>query len=316
MGKAAMCIKMLQILNSGRIYRVSELADLLETNPRNIIEYKKELEESGYYIISIPGKYGGYQLKRTITIPVLKFTEEEKKAIFEGSGYLEARNDFLLKKDFQIAMSKVYSLMKNNEPQVEPLVLNRFLLSMQNEEIVDRYKALEICILRQFKIKLEYLSLKNEVTIRIFHPYKVFMYNNAWYAIGFDEKSREIRYFKLNRIKSFEVLTGQKYRKILAYSESDYLNEYGMKKNGEWYQIKLQLFEQYAMLIKERIYGKNQTIEIQRDGSSILTCEMQNKENIKVFVLGFGESCKVLEPEWLRIEIVDSIKKTFDRYID
>ena len=34
MGKAAMCIKMLQMLNSGRIYKVSELADLLETNPK------------------------------------------------------------------------------------------------------------------------------------------------------------------------------------------------------------------------------------------------------------------------------------------
>ena len=42
MGKAASCIRMLQILNTGRIYKVSELAELLETNPRNIIEYKKE----------------------------------------------------------------------------------------------------------------------------------------------------------------------------------------------------------------------------------------------------------------------------------
>lgn len=36
---------MLQILNSGKIYKVSELADLLETNPRNILEHKKELDE-------------------------------------------------------------------------------------------------------------------------------------------------------------------------------------------------------------------------------------------------------------------------------
>ena len=104
MGKAAMCIKMLQILNSGRIYKVSELADLLETNPRNVIEYKKELDEAGYYIISIPGKYGGYQIDKTTIIPSLKFTEEEKKAISDGAGYLEARNDFLLKKDFTLIL--------------------------------------------------------------------------------------------------------------------------------------------------------------------------------------------------------------------
>lgn len=314
MGKSAMCIQMLQILNSGRVYKVSELADLLETNPRNIIEYKKELEEAGYYIISIPGKFGGYQLDKTAIMPSLKFTEEEKKAISDGAGYLEARNDFLLKKDFQTAMSKIYSSMRHNEPQVEPLVLDRFPLSMQNKEIVDRYNALEKCILRQFKIKLQYLSLKNEVTDRIFHPYRLFMYNNAWYVIGFDEKSGEIRYFKLNRINSFEIRSEQKFRRLLTYNESDYFDEYGMKKNGEWYPIKLQLFDQYAMLVKERVYGKNQAVEALEDGSSILTCEMQNKENIKVFVLGFGEHCKVLEPEWLRKEIIEDMQNVFDRY--
>ena len=314
MGKSAMCIQMLQILNSGRVYKASELADLLETNPRNIIEYKKELEEAGYYIISIPGKFGGYQLDKTAIMPSLKFTEEEKKAITDGAGYLEARNDFLLKKDFQTAMSKVYSSMRYNEPQVEPLVLDRFPLSMQNKEIVDRYNALEKCILRQLKIKLQYLSLKNEMTDRIFHPYRLFMYNNAWYVIGFDEKSGEIRYFKLNRINSFEIRSEQKFRRLLTYNESDYFDEYGMKQNGEWYPIKLQLFDQYAMLVKERVYGKNQTVEASEDGSSILTCEMQNKENIKVFVLGFGEHCKVLEPEWLRKEIIEDMQNVFDRY--
>jgi len=309
MGKAAMCIKMLQMLNSGRIYKVSELADLLETNPRNVIEYKKELEEAGYYIISIPGKYGGYQLDRTGTIPSLKLTEEEKKAISEGAGYLEARNDFLFKKDFQTAMSKIYSSVKHNDPQGEPLILNRFPLSMQSKEIIARYNALEKCILRQLKIRLEYLSLKNEVTDRVFHPYRLFMYNNAWYVIGFDEKSGGIRYFKLNRIGHFEILNGQKFRRLLTYSESDYFDEFGMKQNGEWYPIKLQLFDQYAMLVKERVYGKNQTVEAQEDGSSILMCEMQNRESIKVFVLGFGEHCKVLEPEWLREEICSCCKE-------
>ena len=76
MGKAAMCIKMLQAMNTGRIYKISELAEILETNPRNIIEYKKELEEAGYYIISVPGKYGGYKLDKSTIIPSLHITKE------------------------------------------------------------------------------------------------------------------------------------------------------------------------------------------------------------------------------------------------
>ena len=193
MEKTAKCIKMLRILNTGRIYKVKELADLLETKERNVIDYKEELnflgDEEGFHIVGIPGKFGGYQLNHTYPIPGFKFTSNEKKALTEG------------------------------------------------------------------------------------------------------------------------------FRKLLSYKDSDYFDENGMKQNGEWYQIKLQLFDQYAMLVKERVYGKNQTVEALDDGSSILTCEMQNKENIKVFVFGFGEHCKVLEPEWLKEEIKKTIRTLKGLYI-
>ena len=81
MGKSSMCLQMLQLLNTGRVYKCSELAEILETNSRNIIEYKKELEEAGYYITSIPGKYGGYKLEKTCLIPSLRLLGNEEKAI-------------------------------------------------------------------------------------------------------------------------------------------------------------------------------------------------------------------------------------------
>lgn len=42
--------------------------------------------------------------------------------------------------------------------------LNKIPLLMQNKEIIDRYNVFEKCIFKQFKIKSEYLSLKNETT--------------------------------------------------------------------------------------------------------------------------------------------------------
>lgn len=94
MGKAAMCIKMLEVLNTGRIYKVSELADILETNSRNISEYRKELEECGYYIETIPGKYGGYRLESSRIIPSLKLTDEEKESIIDGFNFLMKKRIF------------------------------------------------------------------------------------------------------------------------------------------------------------------------------------------------------------------------------
>ena len=140
------------------------------------------------------------------------------------------------------------------------------------------------------------------------------MYNNAWFVLAYDEKSGEIRYFKLNRIDAFDKLIGQKFRIPLTYVESDYLDEFGMKQNGEWFAIKLKLKDQYAMLAKERVYGRNQTVEAVDDNTSILACEMQNKENIIAFTLGFGVHCEVLEPAWLKEEVGEIAKQISATY--
>ena len=88
MGKTANCLKMLQLLSSGRVYKGQELADILETNVRNIAEYRTELEQAGYFIEGIPGKYGGYHLIADRLIPSVKLTDEEQNALSSGSEYL------------------------------------------------------------------------------------------------------------------------------------------------------------------------------------------------------------------------------------
>lgn len=311
--RTAASIMMLQILYSRDIVGISELASLLQTNPRNIPEYKKELQYAGYLIDSVPGRYGGYRLVKQSIFPAVKLEKKEQKALFDGFDYLLKRNDFLEKSDYGKAMAKISSAIMRNETNIQTLLANRFPLAMPEDELAERYNAFFEGISTKTAVDIEYLSLKNTVTHRMFQPYKLFMYNNAWCVLGQYVGSEHVIYLKLNRVQSFHN-TSQKFRIPLTYKESDYLDEYGMKQNGEWYPIKLQLFDQYAMLVKERIYGKNQTVEAQQDGSSILACEMQNRENIKVFVLGFGEHCRVLEPEWLRKEIIDVAKNVFDKY--
>jgi predicted DNA-binding transcriptional regulator YafY len=170
------------------------------------------------------------------------------------------------------------------------------------------------CIANKLAIEMEYLSLSNEVSKRIFHPYKLFMYNNAWFIIGFDEKRGDFRYFKLNRIKDFNI-TNQKFRIPLTYNERDFIDEFGMRQNGEWHPIKLKITGKYAMLVKERIYGKNQTVDAIDKGTSMLSVEMQNKEDILVFVLGFGANCEVIEPAWLREKVLTTVSNIQNAYL-
>ena len=90
MGKTSNCLKMLQILSSGRVYKGQELADILETNVRNIAEYRTELEMAGYYIEGIPGKYGGYRLITQSVIPTVRLNEAEQRALSSERNILRA----------------------------------------------------------------------------------------------------------------------------------------------------------------------------------------------------------------------------------
>ena len=298
---------MLEILYSREIIGIAELARLLETNPRNIPEYKKELEKAGYVIDTVAGRYGGYALNKKYNFPSVRLSAKEKEGLMSGFDYLLQRNDFMRKDDYAMAMSKISSALMTTETPENTLVANRFPLAMPEKDIEERYTAISHCIAGKTAIELEYCDLKNEVTIRVFHPYKLFMYNNAWFTIGYDELARDFRYFKLNRIRSFR-LTGKAFRINLTYNERDFLDEYGMRQNGEWTPIKLEISGKYALLIKERIHGRNQTVEEIDGNTVVLSVEMRNREEILHFVLGLGAHCRVLEPQWLKDELIQTLE--------
>jgi predicted DNA-binding transcriptional regulator YafY len=307
MGKAAMCIKMIEVLNSRDLVKVSELGEILDTNPRNVLEYKKELEEAGYFINTLAGRYGGYSLNKKQIFPSVKLSEEEKTYLLEGLNYLVARNDFLNKNGYNLAMGKVLSAIAHNEIESEITVINRFPLVMPFDELQKRYFSIKKALAGKNVLQVEYVSTKGKTKTHLLHPYKIFMYNNAWFMIAWNEKNGDIGYYKLNRINRIEILN-KKFIPSKTFNENDYIDDFGMKKNGELYNIELKITGPNANLIRERIYGKNQEIIETDDQTTIIKVDMQDKNNILSFVMGFGSSCEVVEPKWLKEMVLNELK--------
>jgi predicted DNA-binding transcriptional regulator YafY len=300
MSKTENCLKMLQILNRHQLMKISEMAAELETSPRNVIEYRKELELIGYDIKSVSGRYGGYYLEDTCLLPSPELTEEEKQALVKGNAYLSERNDFMEKEEFKKAASKILSSVSVGKSDLkgDMTVLNRFPLAMKQEEIQSRYQAMQEAIDSKTKMRIRYLSLKNTEREHVFHPYKLFMYNNAWFAIGWFEEKGDVGYLKLDRIEKLEK-TNEKFVVWANFNIHDYLDDFGFKQNGDWYHLAFIAKGPYASLVKERIYGRNQKVTPIDEQSTKVEVDMQNQENIRVFVLGFGSYLEVLEPGWL-----------------
>ena len=71
MNRTALCIRMLQLLKTLGRMQITELAQALETNPRNVREFRRELETAGYVIRQTRGRYGGYELDGEVLLPAL-----------------------------------------------------------------------------------------------------------------------------------------------------------------------------------------------------------------------------------------------------
>ena len=93
MSKTSNCIRLLQILSRHELLSISELANEVDTNPRNIIEYKTELEDMGYNIESIRGRYGGYIMREGTTLPSTLLSNEEIESLIKTEAYLKSKKE-------------------------------------------------------------------------------------------------------------------------------------------------------------------------------------------------------------------------------
>lgn len=311
--KTAATIKLIQVLSSrGEFVSTAELADMIGTNPRNVKEYIKEIEVVGYTVDSLVGVYGGYRMNRTSILPAINLSKEEKSLLRDCASYLASAPDYANSADVELLIGKILAAV-DEEKTIQPLtMLDRFPLAMPKEELQRRYATLSEAIDSQYKVEIEYLSASGSIKKHTIHPYKLFVYNGNWFVIAYNETVSDVGYFKLNRIDKM-FMTRNHFSVLKTYIEEDYLDGYGMKKNGDYYPVKLELTNLNTVM-KERTYGKNQKIEEIDEKHLIFSAEMQNQDMILSFVLSLGTKCKVLEPEWLKERVQDALFKGLEMY--
>ena len=313
MGKTSATIKLIQILSARNTYISSnDLAELLDTNPRNIKEYIKESEECGYVIESIKGVYGGYRLKKTSNLPSIKLSQDEIDSLINGREKIDEIPDFEGKEQFDLALGKILSAFEGAKGVSPITMIDRFPLAMDKMELQKRYGLFSEAIDDLLKVDIKYRGQKGNVKNHIIHPYKIFVYNGSWFVLAYNETVNDVGYFKFNRIDDMFV-TRNHFTILKTYDEKDYLDEFSMKKNGDFYHVKLKI-ENMNTVMNERIYGKNQSIEEIDSKNIIFDCDMQNKDMILSFVLSLGKNCKVIEPDWLKENVKNAIWKMMEYY--
>lgn len=312
MNRTALTIQMLQLLKSrGKMSR-EELADELQTNIRNVSEFRKELENAGYYIDSITGKDGGYVLNDACLLPPLKLTNKEHKAIQEAYVYVSSKPDFIAKKDLNAAVDKI------NNSFTDTKITNNIYLSgevkMVDEKIAD---MIEIC--KQGKelsqcVEIEYYSLHSKIEKKVLlQPYEILNYHQAYYCLGYNVNIKEFRIYKFSseRMKSC-VLTERKFNRDLNFKLNEHIGKHGLIRE-DVQEMELVISGDVAIYISEQNVGIH-SLKNWVGQQLHMKCLMENKMQAISFVLSLGKNCRVIAPESIKKEINEEISKMFENY--
>lgn len=317
MDKIANCIYMLQLLSTGRKFKISELAERLETTPRCVVAYRKEINklefQTGCYIECKPGKEGGYYLTGYPMIPSAELTDREKDAFLQSLNYILSRPDFPEK---DLALSAYGKLMSNMAMPERSLT---FIASIDkvkvkhNEDMRRFYEMIRKAIRTKRKIEMTYEFLKTPTKTILADPYELVLYENEWRLIGWSMDAADMYYWKLSRILDMKI-TDRAFRIPADYRREKYIKNGVFTQSGDTFELTLIAKGIRARLFKEKEFGINQRCTDLPDGTVKVTLEMQRNPSTYNFLLGCGELLTVLEPRWLVEKLRDMSEDIHERY--
>lgn len=132
--------------------------------------------------------------------------------------------------------------------------------------------------------------------------------------MGFCNKRREIRSFKLVRIKKVKLIKNQTFEKV-EFNLKEYLdNNLGLISDGE-YHIKLRIKYPYATGFKEFKWLEAEAIEDNKDKWYIIyTAKSRGFNDTINWIMGMGTNCEIIEPDIMKQELINKVNELIKMY--
>ena len=200
-------LAVLELLQAHQRLSGPELAGRLEVDLRTVRRYVTMLQDLGIPVEAERGRYGGYKLRPGYKLPPLMLSDDEALAI--TLGLLAARRMGLA-----VAAPAVEGALAKVERVLPPAVRRR-VAAVQETLTIDLVPppeapasatvvALSAAAHEGRRVWLRYAAANGEETEREVDPYGLVYLLGRWYAAGHCHLRRDLRVFRLDRIRRLE----------------------------------------------------------------------------------------------------------------
>lgn len=312
-GRLGRLLQILIALQSGQNNRADDLAKMHGLSRRTIFRDLKELKES-----SVPVSYNAQT--RTYSIDPVFFLPPTNLDRIEALGLLllarKARNYIEL--PFRSAVLSAAMKLESNLPSEVRQFCNT---SLQNISVKVKPQIRPPLNDEMFWQLQNAISKKRVVNIHCYSrseggniytdlsPYYLLYNEYAWYVIGNSSFHNNICDFKLNYIKQLKMLD-----KCFVETDKLDIKEYlgrawSMRPEGLLYNIRLRFLPEIAHTVAEVQWHSTQKVTFEDDGSAIVEFRIDGLNEIKWWILSYGDRVQVLAPRALRHEIIKIARK-------
>ncbi len=209
----ARVLSLLELLQSGGVRTVAELAGLLGVDERTVRRYVDHLIDLDVPVESVRGRYGGYRLGSGYRMPPLMLSDDEALAVMLG--LVAGRRTGLATTTgtaSETAAAKIRRVLPQRLARRLDAVLDSlaFTAPPGHTPVPDTGVLLSIAdaVHHHRPVSIRYTTRDGRRSERTLHPYGLVAHSGRWYVTGTDPGLGEDRTFRLDRIADSRTLPG------------------------------------------------------------------------------------------------------------
>lgn len=301
-----------------------ELAEALNVTPRSMRRYLREVERE-MELISAPDKPGGplrWKIDPSSMPRKVELRRTQAYALLAARRVFEPMRGSTLFEEIDMATKRLVSIARRpgrgpNAGVADARLEDRFLYlpfspkdyRQKTEELDDLFQA--VADLRPLRCRYRRGREATEERITI-HPYAMVLYREAIYCVGLHVQRNEMRTFLLDRMRDTEVSATERFELPSDFHIDDYFQgQFGIWRGTQQIKVVVDFDAKVADLVRSRKVHSTQKIASLPDGGVRLSMIVAELTEVVSWVLGFGETARVVEPadlvERIRAELEQAL---------
>ena len=302
---------------------IKELAKEAGVSVKTIRRDIETFQAAHFRLQEVVGEYGRkkWHLDSANPPAELNFTWEEAAALYLGRHLLEPLMGTIFWQAAREAFRKIQAVLEPMPLSYLDKFATMFCQTMVGTHDYSKKSDLIDSLMQAIEdgraVSMTYQSLSaTEPVTYAMSPYGLAYHRGSLYLVGRTRRHEDICHWKVDRIEAVE-LKDQRFQRPEDFDLQKHLaKSFGVFHDDGDVCIKVRFSPAVARYIEESTWHPSQKLTQQRDSGVIAEFQLDGTEEFKRWIMSFGKHAQVLEPQRLRVEIIEELSEALNATVE